>query len=163
IAYVTSCRPILSADNGAEVNSFLALRGEGAVPSSYLATVTHVKNYHHFTKPTLDGLADNEAVPQWKQNLWMTDRPLTVVLYPAIDHNGAIHRNAGLQSMVTNRDILTIVVEGLATVADYTAQLAPVAARYGVNGEIQQALIGGHGNATILVLAGTATTREDLG
>src|SRR6185437_5472788 len=51
----------------------------------------------------------------------------------------------------------------LATVADYTAQLAPVAARYGVNGEIQQALIGGHGNATILALAGTATTREDLG
>ena len=41
-----------------------------------------------------------------------------------------------------------------------------MAARYGVNGEVQQAMIGGHGNATILVLAGTANasvTSDSLG
>lgn len=166
IAYLTACTPVLSAENGAEVDSFLALRAEGATPASYLGTVRHVKDYHHFTKNTLDGLASNEAFPHWQQALAWTRRPLTVVLYPAVDHNGAFHRNAGLEAMVLDTNILTIVVEGLATVADYRAQLAPVAARYGVGGRIQQAMIAGHGNATVLGLAGTAgaaISGDDLG
>lgn len=154
IGYLTTVRPVLSADDGSEVDSFLALRGEGGTPASYMATVTHVKNYHHFTKPTLDGLVTNEAVPQWKQNFWFTKKPMTAVLYPAVDHNGAFHRNLGLERMVTSSDMLTIVIEGLATVADYRSQLAPVAARYGMDGQIQQAMIGGHGNSNVLGLAG---------
>src|SRR5262249_61408266 len=90
------------------------------------------------------------------QQNWILQRPLTVVLYPAVDHNGAFHRNAGLERMVTSSDTLTIVIEGLATVADYQSQLAPVAARYGIGGGKQPAMIGGHGNGTILQLAGTA-------
>ena len=156
ISYLAACTPVLSASNGREIDSFLRLRAEGALPQSYRATVSHVSNYHHFTKGTLDGLVTNEAFPQWRQRMRPFQRPLTVVLYPAVDHNGAFHRNAGLEAMVTNSAILTIVVEGLASVADYQSQLAPVAARYGINGEIQQAMIGGHGNANILVLAGTA-------
>ena len=156
IAYLGAVTPVLSADNGAEVDSFLDLRREGAVPESYAATVTHVRDYHHFTKATLDGLVANEAFPSWRQQWGMFQRPLTVVLYPAVDHNGAFHRNAGLEAMVTNTDILTIVVEGLATVADYRTQLAPVASRYGIDGEISQAMIAGHGNTNVLVLAGTA-------
>jgi hypothetical protein len=166
MTYLTACTPVLSAENGAEVDSFLALRAEGATPASYLGTVRHVRNYHHFTKNTLDGLAGNEAFPQWEQALSWTRRPLTVVLYPAVDHNGAFHRNAGLEAMVLDNDILTIVVEGLAHVADYQAQLAPVAARYGVGGRIQQAMVAGHGNATVLALAGTAgatVSGDDLG
>ncbi len=81
---------------------------------------------------------------------------MTVVLYPAIDANGAFHRNAGLQAMVASSDILSIVIEGYATVGDYPVQLAPVAARYGIDGRIEQAMIGGHGNATVLNLAGSA-------
>lgn len=77
---------------------------------------------------------------------------MTVVLYPAIDANGAFHRNAGLQAMVASSDILSIVIEGYATVGDYPVQLAPVAARYGIDGRIEQAMIGGHGNATDLVM-----------
>jgi hypothetical protein len=156
IGYLGACHPVLSADDGSEVDSFLDLRAEGATPASYLATVTHVRTYHHFTKNTLDGLANNEAFPQWRQSLSWTSRPLTVVLYPAVDHNGAFHRNAGLETMVQDSSILTIVIEGLATVSDYQTQLAPVASRYGVGGEIQQAMVAGHGNATVLLLAGTA-------
>jgi hypothetical protein len=156
INFLTTCAPVLSADNGAEVDSFLDLRREGVMPSAYLGTVRHVKNYHHFTKNTLDGLAANEAFPQWRQAWAWTRRPLTVTLYPAVDHNGAFHRNAGLEAMVLDNNILTIVVEGLATVGDYRSQLAPVAARYGVDGKIQQAMVAGHGNATVLELAGTA-------
>jgi hypothetical protein len=81
---------------------------------------------------------------------------LTVVLYPAIDANGAFHRNAGLQAMVASSDILSIVIEGYATVGDYPVQLAPVAARYDIDGRIEQAMIGGHGNATVFNLAGSA-------
>ncbi len=158
ILYLTSCAPapVLSADNGSEVDSFLALRGEGAMPHSYNASIHYVTTYHHFTKATLDGLQTNEAFPAWRQNWALTQRPLTVVLYPAVDHNGAFHRNLGLESMVTNGGILTIVIEGHATVADYQSQLAPVAARYGIGGEIQQAMLAGHGNTTVLELAGTA-------
>jgi len=162
--YVTASKPVLSAEDGSEVSSYLALRAEGVKPESYKAPkISNVVNFHHFTKSTLDGLAENESVPEWKQNFWMTERPLTVVLYPAVDHNGAFHRNAGLERMVTDSSILTIVVEGLATVADYQSELAPVATRYGVGGKIQQAMVGGHGNSNILVLAGTSTTNDSLG
>ena len=156
ISYLTACKPILSADDGSEVDSFLDLRDEGAAPASYKPKVSHVRNYHHFTKATLDGLAVNEAFPQWFQQSPTFQLPLTVVLYPAVDHNGAFHRNKGLEAMVTNASMLTIVVEGKETVADYRSELAPVASRYGAGGKIQQAMIAGHGNSTILVLAGTA-------
>ena len=155
ISYLSTCHPILSADDGSEVDSFLSLRAEGGTATAYTASVTHVTNYHHFTKNTLEGLARNEAVPQWEQNNWFFSRPMTAVLYPTVDHNGAFHRNRGLEGMVTSGDILTIVLEGHASVADYTAELAPVAARYGENGEIQQVMIGGHGNTNILQLAGS--------
>lgn len=160
ISYLTACSPVLSADNGKEVDSFLELRREGAMPAGYGMTVSHVRNYHHFTKATLDGLASNEAFPKWKQYFSRTQLPLTVVLYPAVDHNGAFHRNLGLQEMVRRSDMLTIVVEGLASVSDYQAQLAPVAERYGASGRIQQAMVGGHGNSNILELAGSVNGAE---
>src|SRR6185295_6609684 len=93
----------------------------------------------------------------------LTQRPLTAVLYPAIDHNGALHRNKGVQDMVANSDILTIVIEGLATVADYQAQLAPVAAQYGIDGRIEQAMIGGHGNTDVVALAGSVPGAAPVG
>lgn len=156
IAYLRACAPVLSASNGKEVDSFLALRAEGATPATYLGAVRHARTYHHFTKATLDGLRLNEAFPMAAQQITWTRRPLTVVLYPAVDHNGAFHRNRGLERLVADTSHLTIVVEGLATVGDYRATLAPVAARYGVNGRIEQAMVAGHGNATVLALAGTA-------
>ena len=157
VSYLTSCTPVLSANDGSEVDSFLDLRREGALPHTYHGRINHARTYHHFTKGTLDGLVGNEAWPPMAQASWSPfRRPLTVVLYPAVDDNGAFHRNLGLQAMVTSSDILTIVIEGHATVGGYQSQLAPVAARYGINGQIHQALIGGHGNATVLNLAGSA-------
>jgi len=156
IDYLTTCSPVLSADNGREVDSYLALRGEGVLPQSYNSTINYATTYHHFTKDTLDAMASNEAWPQVMQQWGWTQRPLTVVLYPAVDHNGAFHRNVGLQQLVTNSDILSIVIEGHASVHDYQTQLAPVAARYGVGGQIQQAMIAGHGSSSTLLLAGTA-------
>lgn len=156
MTYLSTCSPVLSAGDGSEVDSFLDLRGEGALPHSYNASISYVTTYHHFTKNTLDGLVANEAFPQWRQDWAWTQRPLTVVLYPTVDNNGAFHRNVGLENLVTNTNVLTIVIEGHATVLDYQTQLAPVAARYGIGGEIQQAMVGGHGNSTVLELAGTA-------
>lgn len=158
ITYLSTCAPVLSAGDGSEVDSFLDLRREAALPHSYNASISYVTTYHHFTKNTLDGLVSNEAFPQWRQNWALTQRPLTVVLYPAVDNNGAFHRNVGLENLVTNTNVLTIVIEGHATVGDYQTQLAPVATRYGIGGEIQQAMVGGHGNSTVLELAGTATS-----
>ncbi|ACV36912.1 SH3 type 3 domain protein [Candidatus Accumulibacter phosphatis] len=157
VSYLTSCTPVLSANDGSEVDSFLDLRREGALPHTYHGRINYARTYHHFTKGTLDGLVGNEAWPPVAQWSWSPlRRPLTVVLYPAVDDNGAFHRNLGLQAMVTSSDILTIVIEGHATVGGYQSQLAPVAARYGINGQIHQALIGGHGNSTVLNLAGSA-------
>ncbi|WP_300336145.1 DUF4157 domain-containing protein [Accumulibacter sp.] len=166
INYLTTCKPVLSASDGSEVDSFKDLRDEGVLPASYHGRINFARTYHHFTRKTLDGLVANEAFPQWKQQSFWFERPLTVVLYPAIDDNGAFHRNAGLEAMVTSSDILSIVIEGHASVGDYQSQLAPVAARYGINGEIQQALVGGHGNSTVLNLAGSANaavTADALG
>lgn len=166
ISYLTTCKPVLSASDGSEVDSFKALRDEGVLPTSYHGRINFARTYHHFTRNTLDGLVANEAFPQWKQQSFWFERPLTVVLYPAVDDNGAFHRNAGLEAMVASSDILSIVIEGHASVGDYQSQLAPVAARYGINGEIQQALVGGHGNSTVLNLAGSANaavTADALG
>jgi hypothetical protein len=157
INYLGACSPTLSAENGKEVRSFLKLSDEGVVPESYKGKIKHVTNYHHFTKDTLDGLVKNEAWPPMLQQWSVWERPLTVVLYPSVDHNGAFHRNLGLQEMVQEKKILTIVLEGYADIAGYRDQLAGVAARYGIDGEISQVMIGGHGNADHMTLAGTAT------
>lgn len=157
INYLAACSPTLSADNGMEVTSFLELIDESVLPESYKGKIKHVTNYHHFTKDTLEGLVKNEGFPQMFQQWSVLQRPLTVVLYPSVDHNGAFHRNAGLQDMVKEPKMLTIVLEGFADIAGYRGQLAGVASRYGIDGEISQVMIAGHGNDTVLTLAGTAT------
>jgi len=169
INYLTGCSPapVLSADNGAEIDSFLELRREGAFPQNYDSQITYVRTYHHFTKDTLDDLVSNEAFPQSAQRWFWSRRPLTLVLYPSIDHNNAFHRNAGLETLVAKNDILTIVIEGPGTVAGYSALIPTIASRYGVAGIIYQAMIAGHGNSQIMSLAGSVSgntvTKDRLG
>lgn len=157
VSYVSTCSPVLSATNGAEINSYLALRDEGADPVTYFEKITYVKDFHRFTKPALDGIVANESVPLSSQQSFWSRRPLTVVLYSALDHNGAFHRLPGITQLILAPRILTIVLEGLPSLAAYQLQLGPIAARYGIDGEIDQAMIAGHGSSGDIELAGTVT------
>jgi len=157
INYVTTCSPVLSANNGREIESYLALRAESADPVKYLGRITYVRNFHRFTRPALDGIIANESVTTAsQQNFWLR-RPLTLVLYSALDHNGAFHRLTGITDLILQSRILTIILEGLGTLGAYETQIAPIAARYGIDGRIDQAMIAGHGSSTGIELAGTAT------
>ncbi|MCJ8500095.1 DUF4157 domain-containing protein [Desulfatitalea alkaliphila] len=153
INYVTTCDPILSATNGMEITSYLALRGEGADPTTYFGRIRYVRNFHRFERKALDGIVANEGVNA--AGRWL--RPLTLVLFSALDHNGAFHRLSGITELIVAPRILTIVLEGLGTLGDYESRVAPLAAQYGIGGRIDQVLIAGHGSPAGIELAGTAT------
>lgn len=159
--YVTSCSPVLSADNGKEITSYLLMRNTDSVdPIAYHNRIRFVKTFHHFTKTALDALNQNEMWPQVMQALPVFARPLTVILFPTVDHNGAFHRAASYEQVIINRDILTIVIEGHPDLGGYEAQLPIVAGRYGIGGRIEQALLGGHGNASGIILAGSVNAGQ---
>jgi hypothetical protein len=157
VDFLNRCHPVLSATDGWEVVSYVALRGEGANPVTYLGRINYVRDYHHFTRAALDRLAANEAVTTADQQNPRLRRPLTLVLHTTIDHNHAFHRTAGMTGLINDPRILTIVVEGLPTLGDYQSRIAPVAARYGIGGRVAQVLIAGHGSATVVGMAGTVT------
>jgi len=62
IDYVRVVKPLLTAENGAEISSFALLHEEtGHKPSKFVGRVKHVRNHHHFTAVALEKLAQNET------------------------------------------------------------------------------------------------------
>lgn len=161
IAYYKLAKPVLDATNGAEVESFLAFRGEGGHTkvATYMRSLPEIRNYHRFTKPQLDMLeinkvdaANNRRVPH--------PLPVCVILQTSLDHNGAFHRKPTMTDVIRRTTHVTLVAEGKATLAELGTELTRFAA-FGRGGKVDEVLIAGHGDAKRMELAGEKDLGED--
>jgi hypothetical protein len=150
IAYCRRGQPLLEAP-GSEIESYLALRVEGANPLSYHSRLPDVRNIHRFEKAALDALV---------RNLRHTakDKPLFLILHSNFDHNGAFHRDPNLTAVITDARHLTLLIEGKETLAQISGELGPLAHRYGQGDRIAQVMFAGHGNNNVIQMAGTMDT-----
>ena len=154
VTYATAAR----AAAGLRVRGGLLrpLRRDGVDPQPLKGVIQHVRNFHRFHGSSLttlqDGLGDGQP-----GNL-----PFTLVLYPALDHNAAFHRDAHIREVITNANNFTLVIEGATGLGDIThraarpwsaASAGPTAG--GVR-RLQQVMIAGHGRAARMELAGDA-------
>lgn len=146
--YYTTCHPSLEANNGAEIDSYLALLGESVHPESYRGRLQRVRNFHRFEKAALEQLVLNQRDTS-------KTKPLALILHSALDHNGAFHRDAALTNAITDSRNLTLMIEGVASLAEVQHELRPLARRYGQGDRISQVMIAGHGSSRTIELAGT--------
>ncbi len=154
IKYYKDVKPLLDSENGADINSYLAFRGEGGQGKymGYKGSIPEVRNYHRFTVPQLDGIALNRA--NAKTNKAQTPPlPICVVLQTAFDHNGAFHRDPYMTTVIQRVTHLTLFAEGKPSLAAFSTELANFAA-YGKDGKVDEVMIAGHGNAKLMELAG---------
>jgi hypothetical protein len=147
-AFVTKTKPLLSATNGAEVRSFLALKAEGDW-KDFDGQVGPVRNIHHFRKGALKGLKKNVADKS-------RAKPLAVVLHSTVDHNGAFHRDENIDQIATSPKSNTILIEGSGTLDAAGASLESAVKDYGQGTppKARQIMLAGHGNSRVTELAG---------
>jgi hypothetical protein len=145
-SYVSNCDPLIQAHEGKEVESFLEGRREGANFNSYTNRIGPVRNFHRFNKDALDGFATNWADTS-KQ------KPLTLILHTAVDHNGAFHRDPFMTEVAQNTRTNAVLVEGARTLAEAEGHVQSIAATHGQQNMIDQVMIAGHGNARSMELA----------
>lgn len=149
--------PSFEATNGNDFNSYVDMRERDKVdPLAYDKEPLRgrVRNFHRFEGAALDRLQANYAYRA-------RDKPLTVILHSALDHNGAFHRKTGETAVIANSRILTLMVEGGETLEAYGKAL-PELAEYGIDGKIDQVLITGHGQMRAVELAGTPEAHDDI-
>jgi hypothetical protein len=146
--FVRTTNPLLSAKEGSEVRSFLALRAEGGW-KKYVGNVGPVRNLHHFAKGALEGLQKNAADTS-------RAKPLAVVMHSTVDHNGAFHRDPNIDQVVTAPQSTTIIIEGSGTLDAAGGALNKVVADYGQGTppKARQIMLAGHGNSRVTELAG---------
>lgn len=146
--FVTKTNPLLTATDGSEVRSFLALRAEGGW-SKYVGTVGPVRNIHHFTKAALDALVKNVADTS-------RAKPLAVVLHSTVDHNGAFHRDPNVAQVTGAPQSNTILIEGSGTLDAAGKSLEDAVKTYGQGTppKARQIMLAGHGNSRVTELAG---------
>jgi hypothetical protein len=151
IRYCRICHPLLEANTGAEITSYLELRDEAVDPISYHGRLPDVRNYHRFEKDALERLVRNIRHTA-------KDKPLRLILHSAFDHNGAFHRDPNLTTVITDSNNLVLMIEGAESLAAISGRLGPIARRYGQANKIEQVMLAGHGNAQIIQMAGTLDT-----
>jgi Domain of unknown function (DUF4157) len=154
IKYVQTSHPVLQANNGAEISSYLAMKAEGVDPAAYKAKTPRVRNLHRFEKDALDALAGHETDTS-------KTKPLTLILHSAMDHNGAFHRDPNITKVAKHAKNVTIMVEGKETLADVQAEIDPLAKKYGQHDKVDQVMFAGHGAARIIELAGKVKDGKD--
>ena len=162
VRYVRRARPVLHANNGAEIDSFLEFFNEtGGDPLLYHGSLRHVRNYHRFEKDALEQLSSNQGDTS-------KAKPLALILHSALDHNGAFHRDPQLTNAIKDSRNLTLMLEGKTSLSQIEHLLRPLARRYGQNNRIGQVMIAGHGGPRGIELAGSvnpntmAVTDNDL-
>jgi hypothetical protein len=147
-AFVKATNPLLSAVNGMEVRSFLALRAEGGW-AKFNGAVGPVRNIHHFSKAALDALVKNVADTS-------RGKPLAVVLHSTVDHNGAFHRDPNIAQVAAAPQSTTILIEGAGTLETAGKELTDTVKTYGQGTppKARQIMLAGHGNSRVTELAG---------
>ena len=147
IKYVQTSHPVLQANSGAEISSYLAMKAEGVDPSAYKAKLPRIRSLHRFEKAALDAFAINEGDTS-------KTKPLTLVLHSALDWNGAFHRDPNITKVAKHPKNVTIMIEGKESLAEVQADIDPLAKKYGKDDKIDQVMFAGHGSARSIELAG---------
>jgi len=147
--------PIFQAEEGMDFQSFISHNlVTSRHPLQYESTplLNKIRNFHRFQKPALDRLVRNYGDHTHT-------KPTTLILHAALDHNGAFHRDPNLTAVITNNNMLTLMIEGFEHMSEYQAKISELAnaygQRHGANFLFDQVMFAGHGNAQSMQLAGT--------
>lgn len=160
VAYFQKVQPLLDADNGAEIHSYLSFRKEKgpAKLAGYQEHLTEIRDYHRFTVEQLDLLVANTRTAESNRSGKSEPLPISVVLQSAFDHNGAFHRDPYMTEVLKRTNRITLVAEGKRSLAEFGAALTRFAA-YGEVDKVDEIMLAGHGNAKLMGLAGTREAR----
>jgi hypothetical protein len=153
IEYVRLFNPMLHAVHGIELRSFMKHAPGSLIP--YKTSIPYLRSPHRWQPAALSALAANGGDTS-------RSRPLVVVITPALDYNAALHHNARVTELVTDRRNLVIAIEGGATLASVSGPLREIAAKYGKGGKIQDVVFEGHGSPTGIELAGDVTFVDEV-
>jgi hypothetical protein len=150
ITYVRTCAPMLSAREGKEIKSYLALRRETVDPVALHAGLTGwVVNLHRFHARALAALGTAVAAGN-------TGRlPVTVLIHSGQDREGAFHRDRNLADVITRGGHYTLMLEGQGDLATVSGKLATIAATHGPGGKIANVMLVGHGQPRSIDITGT--------
>ena len=156
--YYKDVKPLLDAENGREIRSYLLFHGEGgqAKYAGYKGSLPEIRNYHRFTVPQLDALAANRVAAAGNKAK-PTPLPVCVVLQTAFDHNGAFHRDPYMTTVINRVTHITLFAEGKDSLGAFGSELTKFAA-YGKDGKVDEVMVAGHGNAKLMELAGDKRT-----
>ena len=150
--YLTTA-PMPLMDSDSEVDSYVDLRLDGVDPQPLKGVIRNIRNLHRFHGTSLTAL----------ERAWSTGNtsnlPFTLVLYPALDHNAAFHRDRHIDEVITDAHNFTLVIEGATTLAGITGLLPGLVSTYGQpdgagTRHLQQVMIAGHGLSRSMELAG---------
>ena len=156
VNYVKTCKPMLQANNGSEIESFITL-ATVRDPASF-KDVKDVRSFHRFQEPALVALRAAQAGNP-------TNKPFTLILHSALDWNGAFHQDPELTRAIIAGSNHTIMIEGAETLEAIANQLPGIVALHGRDEpdpkdpkktvkRIDQVMFAGHGSAHSIELAG---------
>ncbi|MGD9932312.1 MAG: SH3 domain-containing protein [Dehalococcoidia bacterium] len=150
--YVKRSGAYIEAENGMDVISYLEMVvSDGKNPATYIGKLPRIRNYHRFEAAMLDVLQTNLGDKSRK-------KPLLLILHSGADHNGAFHRDSELTNMAKAPQNLTIMVEGATSLGSLGGTAQDLARDYGQRRRIQQLMIAGHGNSTMMELTSSGPT-----
>jgi hypothetical protein len=156
VAYVKACHPMLQANNGKEIESFIAL-ATVSDPSSF-QDIHDLRSYHRFQEPALSALRAAQAGNP-------AGKPFTLILHSALDWNGAFHQDPELTRVIVAPSNHTIMIEGADSLDAISSRLPAIVALHGRDEpdkkdpkktvkRIDQVMFAGHGTAHSIELAG---------
>jgi hypothetical protein len=156
VNYVKTCKPMLQANNGREIQSFVEL-ATLRDPATF-KDVKDVRSFHRFQEPALVALRAAQAGNP-------ANKPFTLILHSALDWNGAFHQDPELTRAIVAGSNHTIMIEGAESLDAITAQLPGIVALHGRDEpdkkdpkkkvkRIDQVMLAGHGSAHSIELAG---------
>ena len=142
--YFAGCQPDLELQTF-EVSAFLAFRKEVGDVLSYRGRIPHLRNHHRYAKRVLDALVVN-----WQDR--SKKRPLRLIVATASDHNGYMHHTGWMSDAVAHPSHVALVVEATGSLEEVQGLFAPLAEAYGQGGKIDDLILTGHGNSTLMIL-----------
>ncbi len=156
VKYYTDVKPLLDAETGMEVLSFVRFRQQGGMGkyAGYKGSLPEIRNYHRFTVLQLDTIVLNKARALTNKGLPRAQQlPICAILQTSLDHNGAFHQDAHLSEVLDRMTHITLVAEGKSSLAAFSAELVNFAT-FGKDGKVDEVMVNGHGSSKSMELAG---------
>ncbi len=149
--------PIFQADQGGDFRSWIFSWKAGIDLGAYAKgeLAGRIRNFHRFEGAALDQLEANYRDKN------TANKPLTLILHTAMDHNAAFHRDKELTKLILDPRSFTLLIEGGESLAEYQSKITPIATKYGVNGKLDQVMFAGHGNTRLIEMAGTVAESSE--